>query len=354
MKKIKVGFLVDNSEYIRRLNNYVMKNLHERIESYVFSDICKINDFFKEKSNRIDVLIFEKSNKKIEDLEKLLKERQINLVAFENYAEIKEMDKNEIKEKNTPKYVKIVDMFEDVEKIIENIYYDICDEDIQLEGNEFDNSSKKIVGIYSLANSQFQLPFSFFTAEYLSGETISNKKVLLIDMQENSGLKIYLESLGKREGLMGLEDLLVMSESGKISSKRLNNSLSHFENFDIVNPAKDSSVIADLTHDMWKKLMNVLSNELDYEYIIVNFGTRCANFYEILKECRKLFILKEDSFISNNRLEDFYKESRFDENDLVCEIPLIQPKNKMLDIDKIVEAWKWSEFGDLLRKTMVF
>ena len=55
-----------------------------------------------------------------------------------------------------------------------------------------------------------------------------------------------------------------------------------------------------------------------------------------------------------SRLDDAYKESRFDENDLVCEIPLIQPKNKMLDIDKIVEAWKWSEFGDLLRKTMVF
>ncbi|WP_022748162.1 hypothetical protein [Lachnobacterium bovis] len=350
MKKIKSGFLEKNSEYIRRLNNYILKNNNDKIESFVFSEIQKLKDFLERTSEEIDLLFFEENPENYNEIVSICGLYNIKMICFaEN---INEVGKNNL-ESGDEKNLIVVDKFTDVDQLLEDTYYDICDEEYTLNIDKSSINTSKIIGVYSLANSQFQLPFSLFAAESISENDISNDRVLLLDMQENSGLKLFLNPNNQNSNKMGLEDLLVMTETGTISSKRLTSCKSSLGKIDIINPPKDSSVIADMTFEMWKNMINILSKELKYKYIIINFGTRCINFYDVLKECKKIYILKDESLISNNRLSDFYQESNLNEYEIVEEISLIQPKNKLLDISKIVEAWKWSEFGDSIRKRLV-
>ena len=98
----------------------------------------------------------------------------------------------------------------------------IIDEILKNIGNEIRDVKEcgkvrlktRVAAVYSLSESEFQLPFAVTLGSILN----EKERVLVLDLQENSGLT----QLTNGQETSGLEDLMIMAETGKYSYSRGN------------------------------------------------------------------------------------------------------------------------------------
>lgn len=238
----------------------------------------------------------------------------------------------------------VTDKYQPVYKIVDSIS--------QITGVEqkalSEKNRKKTIkwGVYALSNTQLQMPFAITIA------AIQREKgnVLLLDLQENSGLTVFAEE----NNTTGLEELLALAETGVYTKGRVVSAIGHLEYCDYVYPAKNSQCLTEADASLYEKMFQILEEEMDYDVIVINFGSRFQGFYEILDKCEGICFLKKEGVLEQVRQQEFMEEmknmgyehsvTRF------MEVSLSDRGYAHLDCSQLIRLWQWGEIGDLLRK----
>lgn len=192
------------------------------------------------------------------------------------------------------------------------------------------------------------------SALYLSRDTLSsilseNEKVLLMDFQENSGLSRMLEQSVEHN----LDELLVMAESGRYSTNRINSCIGRKHKLDYVYPIENTECLCEINTVICNNLLQMLGKEMHYDCIVLNMGTRFKGFFDILGRCSDIYLVQKKGGISQWREYEFTEELiERGLSNVVERIKLIEPPvitTPVSTCDKLVELWKWNEFGDVIR-----
>jgi hypothetical protein len=244
--------------------------------------------------------------------------------------------------------VYLVDKYQEVNKIVDEILKQIGEEIKNVCQNGSVLGKQQIFAVYALAENEYQLPFAVTLASILS----ESERVLLINLQENSGLSQMVECSGDN----GIEELLVMAESGTYSQSRLLSCIGHLDRTDVVYPASNTECLCEVQNHTYQKLFHLLEQEMDYGTIILNLGSRFVGFFDLLDSCSEIYLMKSRGGLGQWREKEFYSELEMRGNKHIKEclreitIPLVQVP--MVSCERLVEQWKWNELGDSIRRMM--
>lgn len=327
MQKIRVGICIDDEEYLTRFTNYLMSHHQNRLELHVYTGCDQL---LAVNSGILDILVI--TNELPEISEKV--SYPIIYLAEEIY------DLQDEKEG-----VYVVEMYQEVNKIVDEILKHVGDEIRQVQANGVIAKKTKVFSVYSLSENEFQLPFAVTLASIL-GE---KERVLFLDLQENSGFR----QLIKEEYSQGIEELLIMSENGRYSSNRVNASIGHLDKVDYVYPAQNTESLCEMNAHSYMNLIKMISQEMDYSIILINLGARFIGFYDLLNSCEKVFLMQRRGGLGQWREYEFVDEinKRGYERllDKITKVDLPILSQNTTSCERLIEQWKWNEFGDMIR-----
>lgn len=334
MQKLKLAVCIGDVEYAKRFTNCLLSYYRNQFELHIFSNQEQL---LEDGKTQFDVLLLSNC---LQSLEKIIEKRMEPVVYL--------LDDDELCETYDEKEGRIcfVDKYQEVNKIVDEILKNVGDEirEVHMYGGMMPKS--RIVGIYSLSENQYQIPFVVTMAAVLSEQ----QRVLILDMQENSGFSQFIQ----REEAPGIEDILVMVEGGTYAKNRLLSCIGHLEHVDYIYPAKNSECLCEANSELYLKLIQMLTKELDYEVIIINFGTRFVGFFEVLNRCQEIYFIQKKNGVTLWREDEFLEEIRRKGEDELLEkisrIELPPLSGPISSCERLVEQWKWNEFGDLIRR----
>lgn len=101
-----------------------------------------------------------------------------------------------------------------------------------------------------------------------------------MDFQENSGLSRMLEQSVEHN----LDELLVMAESGRYSTNRINSCIGRKHKLDYVYPIENTECLCEINTVICNNLLQMLGKEMHYDCIVLNMGTRFKGFLIFLAD----------------------------------------------------------------------
>ncbi len=332
MQKVKLALCIGDVEYAKRFTNCLLGYYRNQFELHIFSEPTQL----MEEEKLYDVLLISDWGK---DLEAFVKHRQEPIVYL---WEEEDVATNFMEEGR----ICFVDKYQEVNQIVNEVLKNIGDEIREVQVYGALTPKCRVIAVYSLSETQYQIPFAVTMAAILSEQ----QRVLLIDTQENSGFSQF----AKHEGSMGLEDALVMAESGTYAKNRLLSSIGHLEHVDYIYPAENTECLCEAGSELYLKLIHMLKKELEYDVILINFGARYVGFFEVINHCQEVYLIQKKGQIAQWREYEFLEEIHnkgYDELEAKItrvEIPPLQ--GPVTSCERLVEQWKWNEFGDLIRR----
>ena len=206
MKKIRLGIYIEDSEYGDRLTCYFMNHYKDQLEIHMYT----MKEQLEHLEGEIDIMLsseLDQWNNKHIPLIQIVEETPIE----------------------SEEGIYFVEKYQEVNRIVEEILKHVGGEvrDLKSEGSLIGQT--RLISVYALADNQYQMPFAMTLSSILS----ENEKVLLMDFQENSGLSRMLEQSVEHN----LDELLVMAESGRYSTNRINSCIGRKH----INPASASA-----------------------------------------------------------------------------------------------------------------
>lgn len=333
MQRIKLAICMKDAEYQSRFTNYLFGHYKEQFELHGYTSLLQFMENIEKGGEQI-----------------LLIDEQVDRTELDWEGTIVCLTEDAPRE-NTgqEKGIYRVEKYQDADRIVEGILGTAGEPLCELESNGIPGNTPKTLAVYSLSETEYQLPFVLTMASIL-GES---QKTLVLDLQENSGLQQLFDD-GENQGL---EELMVMAEGGKYSKNRLFSCICHKENWDYVYPAKDTQCIGGLESKTYFKMLELIRKDLHYDILLVNFGTRFLGFFQALERSQAVFLLKRQSILSQGREQELEREliqkgfSRIMDKLIRMEIPF--GSSQVMPCERLVEEWKWNEFGDQIRRSIL-
>lgn len=327
MQKIRIGLLLEDCEYEKRFTSCLMKHYQEQFELHMFTDAAVVNTSYA----AVDGLVVSGPKEFYQSLI-----GQIPIIVLHDEEEMDEEQEGEIM---------FVDKYQEVNKIVDEILKHIGEEIRDVQQGRSIRHKLQTLAVYSLSQNEYQLPFAVTLASILS----EKEKVLMLDLQENSGLS---QLLGESKD-SGLEELMVMAEGDKYSRGRILACIDHFDTIDVVYPVCNTECLCEAQSDTYYKLLHILSREMGYTTIIMNMGSRFVGFFDILADCDDVYFMRSRGSLGQWREKEFRLElEKHMKTDMrshirAIEIPCVSPQ--IISCQRLVEQWKWNELGDCLR-----
>lgn len=328
MRKIRLGLYFGDREYGDRFSACLMNHYQDRIELHLFTE----PEAAKKGCGGLDGILLSEWEESYDAIAQQIP--CMVLYDSEAGAQIQEGE------------VIFVDKYQEVNKIVDEILSHIGEEirDVQQHGRI--GQHLQMFAVYSLAENEYQMPFAVTLASIMS----EREKVLLLDLQENSGLS-QLVGDGKEAGL---EELLVMAESGRYARGRMLNCIEHLDGIDVVCPVNNTECLCEAQAQNYRNLAQTLAQEMGYTTIILNMGSRFVGFFEILAECESIYLVKSRGGLGQWREKEFRQElekhMNADPQQHIRGIELPRVAVPMISCERLVEQWKWNELGDSLRR----
>lgn len=331
MRKTHLGICVLDEIYGNRMIRYIMNHYKSQFEVYSYTDkeaLLAVSE------DEIDVLLVVCSDNNSDETKDIIWEMPVIML---------------VDSEQVPDYqregVYIIEKYQEINNIIDEVLIHVSAEVKELKDMGNLIPKNQVHGIYSLSENDYQLAFAATLGSIL-GE---KNRVIIIDIQENSGLKRQLSACNQK----GLEELVVMLENDRFSRNVFSECIVHDGNIDYIYPAIDTDNLCEISASTYIKLIQMISQETDYEIIIINFGGRFAGFYEVINMCSKLYLIQKKGGLGQWREYEFVE----DLNDkgyksLIDKIVKIEPPIVVSPVDNcmgLAEQWKWTEFGDMIR-----
>lgn len=350
MNKMELAICIGDEEYQKRFTNCFMNHYKEEFQLHIFTDIVQLDNIADKCFSFIVIGDYD-----IHWTQNLLEAGNRVLFLYDNEQEIKASESEYFMEQPSEavytddsfyqENVLFVDKYQEVHKIVD-ILRSASEREEKVMRKARVQYARKI-GVYALSGSEMQLPFSVT----LSSVWKEQGSVLVVDLQENSGITQLQDTIK----VSGLEELLVLTETGKYTKGRIVSSIGHLTHCDYIYPAKNSECLCEADKQMYTKMLQILEQELKYNTIILNFGVRFQGFFELMNECDSLYLLHTHGNTGKWREKEFLEEmsqkgyETYMEKIIQVELPILADS---FECERLVEQWRWNDFGDFLRKQM--
>ena len=348
MHKIRLATLIEDEEYQKRFVHCLMNYYRDQFEIAIFSGI---DQWVENQDRSYDVLILADLDADHEFIRTQSKRGHpvLYLVDTENEQD-KELLGNQNLDslKNEDGGICFVDKYQDVNEIVSEILKHIGEEIQEVQKTGVLPVKTRITAVYALTENEYQLPFAITLASIL-GE---KEHVLLLDLQENSGFR----QLTGNDAGMGLEELLVMAEADSFSNTRMRDCIGKLDKIDYVYPVSNTECLCEANASAYLKILQMLQQEMEYGAIILNLGSRFQGFFEVLNHCQDVYLMQRRGGLCQWREYEFMEELHRKGYEQLegklhrMELPILT--NAVASCERLVEQWKWNEFGDLIRKTI--
>ncbi len=325
MEKIALGICLFEKEYEKRFCAIIMNYYRSKVNLYIYSSMEEIAE------NQLSSLV-------IDDYETAImmqRRLKIPIICLTEKGINSEIEG-----------VICVDKYMEVSSIMSEIIQQIGGEITEIfEGGTY-TPKTSLIGVYGLSESEFQLPLVLTLADIL-GES---ERVLVLDLQENSGLDVY----ERPKDCLCLEDLFLMVKSGNCKREHMQRAIGKHNRMEYVYPVVNTEVLSELERREMLLLVDLLKESFDYKVIIINLGSRFQGFFELLNQCSQIYMLQNRGGLGKWREYEFIEEickrgyNRLVDKLVKIEVPLIT--QNFLTCREIAEQWRWDEFGDNLRK----
>lgn len=325
MKKTRLGIIAEDKAYGARFVRYVMNHYSTEIDLYEYTEVSMLPE-----EAELDALLYCGGHKAVND---------ISVRPVFVLADLEADDWQQEEE------IYIVDKYQEVNKIIEDVLGRISEEVRQVRDAGEIVAETQIFGVYSLSENDYQLPFTAMLGNIVS----ENKKTIVIDVQENSGLKKTLNMRKQK----GLEELIVMIENERFSRNLFSECIVHEGRLDYIYPVANTESLCEISSASYIKMIQFISQEMGYECLVINFGSRFQGFYEVLNICSQIFLIQKQGGLGQWREYEFIEDiNERGYKRMLEKVVKIEPPIVTMPVDscnKIVEQWKWTEFGDMIR-----
>lgn len=338
MQKIRVGICIADAEYEKRFTNCLMNHYRTQVELHIFSGTDQL---LAQDEQEIDICILSDCWEEFGEVRDRVRKPVV-------YLWDPEEETISTCGKELEGGIHFVDKYQEVNRIMDEVLKRIGEEIKEVQENGFIKPKTRVAAVYSLSENEYQLPFAVTLASILS----EKERVLVLDMQENSGLTQMVSC----ESTYGLEELLVMAEGGKYSYNRMSECIGHLDRADFVYPLKNTESLCEISSGTYLKLIQMLCSEMDYDIIIVNLGARFLGFFEVLNNCHEIYFMQKKGGLCKWREYEFMQEmaqkgyTKLKDRMVRVETP--QLNTPVNTCERLVEQWKWNEFGDLIRGMM--
>lgn len=325
MKKTRLGIIAEDKAYGARFVRYIMNHYSSEIDLYEYTDVSMLPE-----EAELDALLYSGGDELIKDI-------SVGPVFVLADLEADDWQQEE--------GIYIVDKYQEVNKIIEDVLGRISEEVRQVRDAGRIVEETQIFGVYSLSENDYQLPFTAMLGNIAS----ENKKTIVIDVQENSGLKKTLNMQNQK----GLEELIVMIENERFSRNLFSECIVHEGRLDYIYPVVNTESLCEISSASYIKMLQFISQEMGYECLVINFGSRFQGFYEVLNICSQIFLIQKQGGLGQWREYEFIEDiNERGYKRMLEKVVKIEPPIVTMPVDscnKIVEQWKWTEFGDMIR-----
>jgi len=337
MSKTKLAVCIGDAVYQNRFVKCLINHYQSQFEVSIFSDVSEIAT---QDAQEYEVIIVGDCDK--EGLE-LLRHRGENIL----YLSEEQREMNACTE-----HVICVEKYQEVYKIVDSIEQFTGKILHRAEQNE--EKERQVIGVFSLEREEKQLPF----AATLCSVCSENAPVLLINMQPYS----YLENIkeywgdGRMQETLEMEDLMAVATTGVYTKGRLLAGIGREQNWEYVHSVRNPESLAEGSSEIYRAMINILSEELGYKTIVINFGSMFSGMTELMGTCDSFFLLvakeeqvswREEIFvevIKKHERENFFRRvTRF-------EIPAVYSTDD--GWRQLAEKWRWSEIGESLREKL--
>lgn len=329
MKRVRLGVCIADREFMDRFTGCLTRH-YQQFELHIFTDI----KLLYASAADMDAALLEGAGTGSAN-----PETEVPLIYLYDPDQEVQISKEE-------GGVYLVEKYQEVNKIVDEIMKHIGEEIRNVTQTGQLPVKASTVTVYSLSENEYQLPLAVTLASILGEQ----ERVLLLDLQENSGLSQLIGDSSEA----GLEELLVMMEGKCFSQNRMAACIGHLDRLDYVYPAGNTECLCEGCAPIYRQLIRVLSREMGYNTVILNLGSRFAGFFEMLEESREIYLLKSRGGLGKWRQKEFMdeieKHGMPQLKERIREIAIPMMAGPIVSCERLVEQWKWNDFGDSIRR----
>lgn len=169
-------------------------------------------------------------------------------------------------------------------------------------------SEAKVIGIYSPVKRSFQTTFAITLGQILA----KNGKALYLNFESFSGFDILTGKATKTD----LLDLLYLSECNRDTfSYRISSLTEKIGNLEYIPPTKVYTAFADISAKQWQSLIDLISEQTDYEYLLLDLSEQVIGLLDILNRCDRIYTIVDSERTARAKMaqyESLIREKAFD------------------------------------------
>lgn len=205
----------------------------------------------------------------------------------------------------------------------------------------------EVVGIISPVSHEMQTLFSLLFARNASRE----QKVLYVNLLEFAG---FAEIFKDTE--YDLSDAILQIREADIKEERLRACIYEADGFLYISPVVNPENVREITGEDINRLLDAVTEYMDYQMIIVDIGLNVAGFADILPVCDRIFCLEKRGYLFETRTRQFlsYLERAVDEAfvERIHRLEIPGQAKVICGGMNLLEQLDWGDFGDFVRSVM--
>lgn len=207
----------------------------------------------------------------------------------------------------------------------------------------------EILAVYSPLGRVGKTAFALTLGEILA----EKRKVLYLNLEDYNGF----EGIFSQSYRADLSDLIYFArqKEGNMIFK-LNGVVQTFQNLDYIPPAFSPSDLRDVSWKEWAGFLKELLLCGGYEILILDMGHQIEERYQMLRQCRRVYMPVLDDSVSRSKVLQFEKNlSALDCQDVlkkICKLHLPDPKESFGG-KHVVDQMVHGSMGAYVRKLLV-
>lgn len=205
----------------------------------------------------------------------------------------------------------------------------------------------RVLGVYSPLGRCLKTSLALTMGQQLAREG----KVLYVGLEEFSGFSRFIDGQCKSD----FSDVLYYLRQEELNVMRMRSLVYTWKDMDYIPPVKYPEDLEQMTGEEAGILIDRLSNQMGYEYVIVDAGRMGRSLIPVLQECDVVFMPVKEDHVSSAKLEEFDQYLEITGNQELSEkirkikLPYHSSFGRR---ENYMENLLWGELGDYVRQIL--
>lgn len=191
-----------------------------------------------------------------------------------------------------------INKFQSPDKIIKEMLENMAEKGEVFPVSVTQKGKMKVVGIYSPIKRCLQTSFALTMGQIIARE----HKVLYMNFELFSGL----EQMLKREFPADLMDLVYYFKCAREKlTLKLPSIIQNINGLDFIPPGQTGPDLQQISGDNWIELLQVLEQNGEYEYLILDLTDAMNGLFELLAHCDKIYTITRDDGFAMAKIDQY-------------------------------------------------